>query len=329
MKLIKLELKNFKGLQDFRLHLDGDSAVVTGDNGTGKTTLLDAYLWTMHGHDSEGNKNPDVRPATDCPYETTVRVRVEDTTGKTLTFYRSVLPNGATEYRINETYMKATQYWQALGSMYVEPYLSTPWAFHALHWKERRSILEDVAGMESLGRLEAFHKKYSRSRKEYKWYVDGYKLAEKLIKDFNLWKLSPDYEKIIQSQRKTLAFAIERAEKRLYKIEQAIIKMGTLLTRNVSLESFEFQTVKANKDGDRKPTCDTWYRGVPWHQLNHAKQIEAGIALIDRLFEHYKIRQPVFVDNAEAIVMPESPGDMQVVWLKAAPGELRKKEVCQ
>lgn len=52
--LKSLSLVNFKGVRDF--HIDFTDAVtcVCGDNGTGKTTLYDAYLWLLFGKDSAG-----------------------------------------------------------------------------------------------------------------------------------------------------------------------------------------------------------------------------------------------------------------------------------
>src|SRR5690606_38131817 len=49
MKLIKLALRNFKGIRDFTLQLDGADASVYADNGVGKTTLLDAWTWLLFG----------------------------------------------------------------------------------------------------------------------------------------------------------------------------------------------------------------------------------------------------------------------------------------
>lgn len=52
IKLINLKVENFKGLKKFELKIDGENAVVTGANGTGKTTLADAFYWCLSGADS-------------------------------------------------------------------------------------------------------------------------------------------------------------------------------------------------------------------------------------------------------------------------------------
>ncbi len=57
MKLLELRLENFKGVRQFTLAPDGHNATVFGDNGTGKTTLADAYFWLLTGKDSAGQSD--------------------------------------------------------------------------------------------------------------------------------------------------------------------------------------------------------------------------------------------------------------------------------
>jgi len=52
IKLNYLEIENFKGIKHFRLDLGGESAIIQGKNGTGKTTIADAFYWLMTDQDS-------------------------------------------------------------------------------------------------------------------------------------------------------------------------------------------------------------------------------------------------------------------------------------
>ena len=48
--------------------------------------------------------------------------------------------------------------------------------------------------------------------------------------------------------------------------------------------------------------CKTIYEGVPYDEgLNNAARINVGLDIINTLSEHYGIRAPIFVDNAEAV----------------------------
>lgn len=50
--LKKLVLRNFKGIRDLTIDFTDQETVICGDNGTGKTTIMDAFLWLLFGKDS-------------------------------------------------------------------------------------------------------------------------------------------------------------------------------------------------------------------------------------------------------------------------------------
>lgn len=64
IEIISLHLVNFKGIRDLEMTFDGMNAVVAGDNGTGKTTLFDAFTWLLFGKDSRDQDQTkfDIKP---------------------------------------------------------------------------------------------------------------------------------------------------------------------------------------------------------------------------------------------------------------------------
>lgn len=62
LRIKKIELHNFKGIADATYDFDGNSAVVSGENGTGKTTMADCYYWLFDDVDYALNSNPNIRP---------------------------------------------------------------------------------------------------------------------------------------------------------------------------------------------------------------------------------------------------------------------------
>ncbi len=56
-----MTIKDFKGIKSLTLDLDSRSASIAGRNGTGKTSVCDAFLWLLFGKDSAG-KATDVKP---------------------------------------------------------------------------------------------------------------------------------------------------------------------------------------------------------------------------------------------------------------------------
>lgn len=49
----KLKFSNFKGFKKFEVEFTPDTTI-SGDNGTGKTSIVDGFLWLLFGKDSEG-----------------------------------------------------------------------------------------------------------------------------------------------------------------------------------------------------------------------------------------------------------------------------------
>lgn len=62
IKLNKLTIENFKGVKKFVLDIAGKNATITAENGIGKTTAMDGFLWCLFGKDSSGDAKFGLRP---------------------------------------------------------------------------------------------------------------------------------------------------------------------------------------------------------------------------------------------------------------------------
>lgn len=62
LKIITMTIQNFKGIKSFGLDFDGKGYNIFGDNKTGKTTIFDAFVWTLFGKDSLGQANFEIKP---------------------------------------------------------------------------------------------------------------------------------------------------------------------------------------------------------------------------------------------------------------------------
>lgn len=65
MKLQSLEITNFRGIDSLTIDALGRSVKITGDNGCGKSTVKEAFLWLLTGKDGFGRSNYNIRPIRD------------------------------------------------------------------------------------------------------------------------------------------------------------------------------------------------------------------------------------------------------------------------
>lgn len=169
IKLLSMELENFKGIKSFKLEPNGKSMNIYGANATGKTTLFDFFYWMLFDKDSRGQSNFDIKTLDEDGnvlehdlkhggkltldiegsqltlkkyyYEKWQRKRgtaTEEFTGHTTDYYISGVPVKKSEYDtkiseiINEEVFK----------LLTDPmYLN-----EQLHWEKRRAILTEICG---------------------------------------------------------------------------------------------------------------------------------------------------------------------------------------
>lgn len=169
IRIKHIALLNFKGIAHFEADIDGTEATLRGDNGTGKTTLFDAFTWCLYGKDSAGRSDNNFQVRTldsenriieKMPHEVTVTL---DADGETVTLRRCFIEDwkkkrGQTEetYTGNHTDrywngvpMTEREYNEKLAAICPEEVFSlitSPTAFLSLPKKEQRAFLIQMAG---------------------------------------------------------------------------------------------------------------------------------------------------------------------------------------
>ena len=163
----ELRLRNFRGARDVRVSFTAGTNVVCGDNGTGKSTLMDAFLWLLFGKDAEARKDCEIKRIeageTLRRTDATVECRL-DVDGQRNTLRRSLRevwskPRGATEpvfkgneteYTINDVPKKMSEFdaWVAehLAPADVFRMLTDAGCFPRLKWEKQREKLFELAG---------------------------------------------------------------------------------------------------------------------------------------------------------------------------------------
>lgn len=161
LKLRNVNYKDFKGITHFEFEIQERNAVVAGQNGTGKTSLLDGWLWLLLGKDSRGSKlNPkpldefnQEKLGLEPMIEATVIIDGKEVKLKRVQEEKWTTPKGqlekvrgsdTTKYYIDDVPVKEKDF-----KAFIEKYfndellqiLSDSTYFMSMNWKKRREYL--------------------------------------------------------------------------------------------------------------------------------------------------------------------------------------------
>lgn len=169
--LKSLALVNFKGVRDFSIAFNDGITTVCGDNGTGKTTLYDAYLWLLFGKNSTGRSDgamgfnvkttgEDGKPIYRLEHSVTAVLEVD---GKEIKLQRSLIEkwqkvNGTTDevmkdetqYFINDVRTGTKKEYQAEISEIIPEdvfrMITNPYYFTSLSAETQKDMLLEMVG---------------------------------------------------------------------------------------------------------------------------------------------------------------------------------------
>lgn len=166
--LNRIRLNNFKGIRSGEYSFDDKNAVVYGENGTGKTTLMDAMLWVLFGKDSnnradfgiktleaDGTVIPNVDHEVECTFTVNgkplvLRKNYREKWTKKRGSIAETFTGHETDYFIDDVPKKKSEFEAAISSIIDEKkfqLLTNPLYFNeTLTWQERRQILIDLCG---------------------------------------------------------------------------------------------------------------------------------------------------------------------------------------
>lgn len=167
-KLLSLNLRNFKGVPNFSLIINGANAKVFGDNATGKTTLFDAFIWLLFDKDSNNKKDFSLKTldavgkelhmlehevegvfSINGTHRTFRKVYSEQWTKKRGSA-KEEFTGHTTDYFIDGVPSKKKEYTKEIESIVSEDIfklLTSPSYFNEQHkWQERRQILLEICG---------------------------------------------------------------------------------------------------------------------------------------------------------------------------------------
>src|SRR5690625_398017 len=168
IKLLNMKLSHFKGIKDLEIDFNGDDTRIYGDNGTGKTTVFDAFVWLLFNKDSQNKsdfqiktmENDEVIHNLNHEVAATLLVDGSELQLKKVFKEKWTKPKGkidhvfgghTTDYYINEVPCGTKkEYDETITDIIDESVfklLTNPNEFNVnMHWKDRRNLLFEIAG---------------------------------------------------------------------------------------------------------------------------------------------------------------------------------------
>lgn len=170
MKIIKLqslELENFKGVKELLINFE-DSTQILGANGSGKTTVVDAFYWLFYGKDSNNRADFALKPRNEAGDEVNklnsvvkAFVSVDGTTVELQKIYKekwtkkrgeleATQDGHTTTYVLKGVEVKKKEYDAFIDGLVDEEVfklITNPLFFNTNYkWEERRKKLIEIAG---------------------------------------------------------------------------------------------------------------------------------------------------------------------------------------
>lgn len=239
----KISLINFKGLRNQEVIFDKNTNIY-GDNGTGKTTIFDAFTWLMFGKDSTDrkdfqiktlDKNNIVIPQIEHEVSAVILVDNEEISVRRILKENWVKKRGSiesefsgnvTDYYWNDVPMQQKEFQTKVSQILDESVfkmITNPIAFNSMKWQDRRNALVQIAGEISDNELASGNSEY-----------------ENLIAQLTNGKTLEDY-------RKQIAASIKKAKEDLKAIPTRVDEVS-----KTKPEVLDFVNLKIDLDNKEK-----------------------------------------------------------------------------
>lgn len=285
MKLLSGKLTNFKGIKSLEINANGENLDIFGDNGTGKTTIFDAFQWLLFNKDSANKTDFGIKTLVDgkelhyLNHEVEGKFEIngvvvelrkvfaekwtkkrgsatEDFTGHTTDHYIDGVPKSKKEY---------DGYINSIISEDKFKLLTNPEYFNnQLHWQERRKILLQICGDMSDAEVIASDKALNQLTE----IING--------------RAIDDHKKVIAARRSKINKELEEIPARIDEANRALPDVSQL---DKDLLEAGINTLKENKQVKEKEISRIQNGGEVAEQQKLLAEINSKVADIQTRFK--------------------------------------------
>lgn len=183
IRLINLTLRGWRGAENLTLNFGGESALISGRNASGKSRVMDAFLWLLFGKDSQDRKDYELRTRTadgkvqhhtECSVQGTLSIDGEVVILRREYKEQWVRPRGqkeevfkgnVTECSWNDVPVRVGDFQKRVNSEIIDDTLfrliTNPSYFFALKWQQQRDMLLSMSATRSDEEIAAGNKDFT------------------------------------------------------------------------------------------------------------------------------------------------------------------------
>lgn len=168
VRLKQMKLRNFKGTRDLTIDFNCKDTNIYGRNETGKTTIVDAFMWLFFNKDSSGASDFDIKTKNsqgeylhNLEHSVEATLDVDGTETKFMKVYKekytkqrgsttATFTGHTTDYFVGDVPKKKKEYDAHVNELFDSKYfqiITDPFYFNEkMKWQDRRSLLIDICG---------------------------------------------------------------------------------------------------------------------------------------------------------------------------------------
>lgn len=320
VKLLSLELMNFKGIKHFKLDTNGSNTQVFGDNAAGKTTIFDGFVWVLFDKDSQNKKDFSIKTITvdgqeihNLEHTVEAVLSVDGVPTKFKKVYKEkwtkkrgsankTFEGHSTDHFVDDVPINKKEYTSKVAEIVEEEIfklLTSPTYFNEqVKWQERRNILLNIAG-------DVSDQEVIEAKKD---------LAK--LNDILSGKSIEDMKKIIASRKKNINDELEKIPVRI----DEIMKMKPEITVDVEELKSQVAQLESEIDGLKTQKLNVQNGAAVLEKRKQLQEIETQMADLKRNYESESLEK---VYKLQARVQ-ECQGNMQIVQSKLQQAQSQK-----
>lgn len=166
--LKNMKLRNFKGIPSLDIAFNLTDTNIYGRNATGKTTIVDAFMWLFFNKDSKGSADFDIKTKTaegnylhNLEHTVEAIIEVDGTETKFMKLYKekytkqrgsttATFTGHTTDYFVDDVPKKKKEYEEIVNQLFDSKFfqiITDPLYFNEkMKWQDRRKLLIDICG---------------------------------------------------------------------------------------------------------------------------------------------------------------------------------------